>query len=322
MIHLDFKTYLHLCRVKVYKSFNEFIPVKNAVVTIGTFDGVHIGHQKIINRIKEIAEEEGGETVIITFYPHPRAVLHPEDNNLKLINSLEEKIALLEKYGIGHLIIQPFTKEFSQLSAAAFVKEVLVNKLGTKILVIGYNHQFGRNREGSLEQLMELAPVYDFKVEEIPKQDIDYIAVSSTKIRNAILEGDIETANLYSGNPFTLTGIVEQGNQMGRTIGFPTANIGVSDPNKIIPGNGVYAVIVEWNKEQYKGMLNIGMRPTLGGLSRTIEVYILDFDQSIYGQGLTLVFKSRIRDEKKFDGIEALREQLLIDKKNAIKLLS
>ncbi len=308
--------------MKVYKSFNEFVPVRNAVVTIGTFDGVHVGHQKIIKRIRELAKTEQGETVIFTFYPHPRAVLHPESNDVKLINTLEEKIALLEKYGIDHLIIQPFTKEFSQLSAVEFVKNVLVNKLGTRILVIGYNHQFGRNREGSLKNLIEMAPLYNFRVEEIPKQDIDSIAVSSTKIRNALVEGDIETANIYSENPFSLTGIVVKGNQMGRTIGFPTANLHINDPSKIIPKNGVYAVKVMLKDRLYNGMLNIGMRPTVGGLSRTIEVHILDFDKSIYEEKLTIIFKSRIRDEQKFDGMDGLKQQLLKDKEDTIKLLS
>ncbi len=308
--------------MKVYKSCNEFVPVKNAVVTLGTFDGVHIGHQKIINRIKELAVAAQGETVIFTFFPHPRAVLEPGNHDLKLINTLDEKTTLLEKLGVDNLIIQPFTKEFSLLNAEEFVEEILVGKLNVKTLVIGYNHQFGRNREGNLDLLKKLALKHNFNVEEIPKQDVDSIAVSSTQIRNALLEGDIERANTCSVNKFTLSGVVVQGKQLGRTIGFPTANIHVLEPSKIIPGNGVYAVKVIVGKKEYGGMLNIGKRPTVNGILRTVEVHILNFDSNIYDEKITVIFIARIRDERKFDSFDLLKAQLFKDKDATIKLLS
>jgi riboflavin kinase/FMN adenylyltransferase len=308
--------------VKVYTSYKDFKPVNNAVVTIGTFDGVHLGHQKIIQRIKALANTEKGETVIVTFYPHPRAVLNPGDTSLKLIDTLEEKIQLLENFGIDHLIVQPFTKEFSDLSALDFIQEVLVKALGTKILVIGYNHQFGHNREGNLLQLEALAPLNNFSVEKIEKQDLDSIAISSTQIRNALYTGAIDIANLYSGHDFTLKGTVVKGRQLGRTIGFPTANIVINDPVKIVPGDGVYAVLVCINKSQHKGMLNIGKRPSVQGLERTIEVNIFDFDQDIYGKEIEIVFKFRIRSEQKFESLEELKMQLIKDQAATTILLS
>jgi riboflavin kinase/FMN adenylyltransferase len=308
--------------VKVYKSYTEFVAVQKAIVTIGTFDGVHLGHQKIIRRIKDLAKKENGQTVILTFYPHPRAVLNPDDSQLKLIDTLDEKIQLLDNLGIDHLIIQPFTKEFSALSAYDFVNQVLVKALGTHILVIGYNHQFGHNREGTLKELEKMAPQFHFKVEKIEKQDVDSIAVSSTQIRKALLSGDVETANLYSGHPFMLKGKVVKGRQLGRTLGFPTANIEMLDTAKIIPADGVYAVMVSVNEKVYKGMLNIGVKPTLKGSSRTIEVYILEFNQDIYESMLTLTFMFRIRDEKKFDSLDLLKEQLNKDKITTTKLLT
>lgn len=308
-------------KVKVYHSVDDFKPVQKTVVTIGTFDGVHIGHQKIIKRIKELASQVNGETVIFTFYPHPRVVLHPDDNDLKLINTLEEKLELLEKAGIDNIIIQPFTKEFSRLSATEFVRDVLVNKLGTSILVIGYNHQFGRNREGNLEQLKELAPVYNFQVEEISRLDIESIAVSSTKIREALMEGDITSANSYLGSPFSITGEVIKGDQLGRTIGYPTANIRLKDPNKITPAAGVYAVEVIVGGVHKKGMLNIGNRPTFSGRDSRIEVHIFDFNEDIYGKELKIIFIERMRDEKKFEDIDSLKKQLNSDKEKALTLL-
>ncbi|MCE3280583.1 MAG: riboflavin kinase/FMN adenylyltransferase [Bacteroidetes bacterium] len=307
--------------MKVYSDIIDFKDVKNPVVTTGTFDGVHLGHQKIINRLKDVAREENGETVLITFYPHPRMVLFPEDNDLKLINTQEEKIELLEQYGIDHLIIIPFTKEFSRLTSVEFVRNILVNQIRTKRLVIGYNHHFGRNREGSFEHLKEYGPLYGFEVEEIPAKDIDSIEISSTKIRNALQTGDVKTAASYLGHEFSLTGRVVDGKKIGRQIGYPTANIFVEDKYKIIPEDGVYAVKVRHDNRMYGGMLNIGNNPTVNGKHKTIEVNIFDFNKEIYEENATIYFIERLRDEVKFNGLEELTEQLAIDKINSLKIL-
>jgi len=308
--------------VKVYTNIDDFIGVKNPIVTTGTFDGVHVGHQKIIARLKALAKEEDGETVLLTFYPHPRMVLFPEDNELQLINTQPEKIELLEKYGIDHLIIYPFTKEFSRLSSVEFVRNILVNTIKTKRLVIGYNHHFGRNREGSFEHLKEYGPLYGFDVEEIPAKDIDSIEISSTKIRTALLAGDVTTANTYLGHEFSICGKVVGGKQLGRTIGYPTANIQLQDKYKIIPADGVYAVKVRHNGQLYGGMLNIGNNPTIEGKGRSIEVNIFDFDMDIYNQDATIYFIERLRDEVKFNGLDELTKQLALDKTNSEKILN
>jgi riboflavin kinase/FMN adenylyltransferase len=308
--------------VKVYTDIIDFKNVKNPVVTTGTFDGVHLGHQKIIARLKETAREENGETVLITFFPHPRMVLFPDDNDLKLINTQEEKIELLGQYGIDHLIIIPFTKEFSRLTSVEFVRNILVNQLMTKRLVIGYNHHFGRNREGSFEHLKEYGPLYGFEVEEIPAKDIDSIEISSTKIRHALQTGDVRTAASYLGHEFSLTGRVVDGKKIGREIGYPTANILVEDKYKIIPADGVYAVKVKHDDKLYGGMLNIGNNPTVNGKHKTIEVNIFDFNKDIYEENATIYFVERLRDEVKFNGLEALKDQLAIDKVNSLKILS
>jgi riboflavin kinase/FMN adenylyltransferase len=308
--------------LKVYTDIIDFRNVKNPVVTTGTFDGVHLGHQKIISRLKDVAREENGETVLITFFPHPRMVLFPDDNDLKLINTQEEKIALLEQYGIDHLIIIPFTKEFSRLTSVEFVRNILVNQIKTKRLVIGYNHHFGRNREGSFEHLKEYGPLYGFEVEEIPARDIDSIEISSTKIRNALQEGDVRTAASYLGHEFSLTGRVVDGKKIGREIGYPTANIFVEDRYKIIPSDGVYAVKVRHDNSLYGGMLNIGNNPTVNGKHKTIEVNIFEFNKDIYEENATIYFIERLRDEVKFNGLEELKDQLAIDKINSLKVLS
>jgi|TARA_B110000977_G_scaffold63759_1_gene86717 riboflavin kinase/FMN adenylyltransferase len=299
--------------VKIYHSLEEFRKVKNAVVTTGTFDGVHVGHITILERLKEIANSVDGETVLLTFFPHPRMVLF-SDNDLKLITSQHEKIDLLRKAGVDHLIIHPFSKVFSRLSSVEFVRDVLVNKIGTSRLVIGYNHHFGRNREGSFEHLKEYGPVYGFQVEEICAQDVDAVSVSSTKIRKALESGDLKTAKVYLGHQFQLSGTVVVGENLGNKIGFPTANIQVLDVHKLIPANGVYAVRVLVREKEYLGMLNIGNRPTVNGVSKTIEVHIINFNASIYGEEITVVFEGWIRNEQKFKNIEALQCQLLKDK--------
>lgn len=306
--------------LRIYNSISGFEPVKNAVVTIGTFDGVHIGHQKIITRLQEIASKQQGEVVVLTFSPHPRLVLFP-DSDIKLLNTVEEKSRLLEKYGADHLIIHPFTKEFSRLSATEFVRDILINKIGTKTLVIGYDHHFGRNREGSLEELKELAPLYNFEVEEIPEQDIDDVAVSSTKIRNALAAGDISTANKYLGYNYTLSGKVIEGDKIGRSLGFPTANISVDNPLKLIPEDGVYAVRVFLENETFNGMLYIGNRPTMRGKSKNIEVNIFNFEDNIYDDKITIEFLKMIRPDITFQNLEELGRQLYFDRDEAIKIL-
>lgn len=308
--------------MKVYTDIDDFKDVKNPIVTTGMFDGVHVGHQTIVNRLKEIAKENDGETVLLTFYPHPRMVLFPEDNDLELLNTQKEKIALLEEYGIDHLIIYPFTKEFSRLTSIEFVRNIIVNKIKTKKLVIGYNHHFGRNREGTFEHLKEFGPIYGFEVEEIPAQDIDSVDVSSTKIRNALHSGDVKTANSYLNNLYAITGTVNQGLKLGRKMGFPTANITVDDKHKLIPADGVYTVKVKHNNITYGGMLSIGNNPTIEGKGRSIEVNIFEFDKEIYNEEITIIFVERLRDEAKYDGLESLKAQLEKDKENSLEILN
>jgi riboflavin kinase/FMN adenylyltransferase len=307
--------------LKVYHDIKQFKQVNNAIVTAGTFDGVHLGHRKIIQRLKELANEQEGETVLLTFFPHPRMVLFPDDHDLKLLSTLDEKVNLLRSTGIDHLIIHPFTPEFSRLSSTEYVRDILVDQLKVKKLVIGYDHHFGRNREGSFEHLQELQQLYSFDVEEIPAQDVDSIHISSTKIRTALTEGDVETANNYLGYPYFLTGTVTKGQQLGSKIGFPTANIFVEEKYKLIPANGVYAVKVKVNEEHYSGMLNIGNRPTVKGKNCSIEVHIFDFDENIYDQPIQVGLIKRIREEKEFETIELLREQLVIDRNRSLNIL-
>lgn len=302
--------------MKVYRSLDEFNQVNNAVVTTGTFDGVHYGHQKIIRRLNEVARTIGGESVILTFFPHPRLVLYPEDNNLKLLNTLDEKIFLLEKFDVGHLIIIPFTREFSRLSSLQFIRDIVIEQIGAKKLVIGYDHHFGRNREGSFEQLRQYARQYGFHAEEIPEQDINDVAVSSTKIRKALTEGDVATANTYLGYRYGIEGTVIHGEGFGHKLGYPTANLRVAESHKLIPHEGIYAVKVFLGDREEKGMLYIGKKPTLNGVTEHIEVHIFDFDENLYGQSLRAELVQFIRKDKKLDSIEELRE--IIKKDEAI----
>lgn len=307
--------------MKIYHGIDDFVRLNYAVVTSGTFDGVHVGHQKILSRLRETAEKNGGETVVITFWPHPRLVLHPEDTSLKLLNTFEEKAALLKAQGIHHLVRIPFTKEFSQLSSEEFITQIIVNTIGTRKLVIGHDHHFGKNREGSFEQLLADGPKYGFEVEEIPRQDIDHVGVSSTKIRMALEEGDIDTATHFLGNFYSLTGRVVMGDKLGRLLGYPTANIEVDTAYKLIPADGIYAVTVDHANKRYKGMLYIGNRPTVNGVKRNIEVNLFDFAQDIYGESLTVHFHKLIRGDIKFNDLEALKAQLHLDKIAAMKIL-
>jgi len=306
--------------MKVYHSINEFIKVKNAVVTIGTFDGVHIGHRKIISRIKEIADSIGGETVILTFFPHPRMILNPEDESIKLINTIDEKAELLKQLGVDHLIITPFSRDFSNQAAEDYIRDVLVNKLGTKKIVIGYDHRFGKDRLGSLNELLHMAPVYGFEVIEIPEQDINDVAISSTKIRTALLSGDIDLANTFLGYPFFINGRIVRGDQLGRQMGYPTANLVIRERYKLVPADGIFAVKVQVNDKEYKGMGYIGRRPTINGIARNIEVNIFDFDEEIYNQYIRMEFHHFVRGDMKFASLDELKEQLGRDKKDVMRL--
>ena len=308
--------------MKFYNSVEEFATLSNAIVTIGTFDGVHAGHQEIINKLVSLAAESGGETVLLTFFPHPRMVLQPEDNDMKLITTMKEREDLLRKFGINHLIVQPFSKEFSRISAAEFVRDVLVRKIGMKTLVIGYDHHFGRNREGSYKDLEEMAPIYKFRLEEIHEQIIDHVAVSSTKVRNALISGDVYTANNLLKHDFTLEGVVIHGEHVGTELGFPTANIEVAETYKLIPADGIYAVKAEVDGKLFNGMLYIGNRPVFNGHKKSIEVNLFDFEENIYGKNIRLFLKDRIRGDMQFDSIEQLKDKMKQDKIDATKILS
>jgi len=307
--------------MKIYHHIDEFSPVKSAVVTIGTFDGVHLGHRKIISRIRELADASGGETVLLTFFPHPRMILHPEDESIKLINTINEKAELLEQLGIDHLIITPFSRDFSNQSAEDYIRDVLVNKIGTKKIVIGYDHRFGKDRQGGLADLQRLGPVYGFEVLEIPEQDINEVAVSSSRIRQALLSGDIDLANEFLGYPFFITGKVTRGDQIGRKIGFPTANILIAETYKLIPSDGIFAAKVKIADNEYIGMAYIGSRPTISGITRNIEVNIFDFDKEVYGEQIRMEFHHFIRHDVKFASLDELTEQLAKDKQDTLKLM-
>ena len=303
--------------MRIFNGFDQLSLISNPVLTIGTFDGVHIGHQKIIQQLNNEAVKIGGESVLFTLFPHPRMVLFPDSHGLKLIQTQTEKMEKLKKNGLQNLIIQPFTKEFSNLSALEFVRDYLIKKLKIKKLVIGHDHQFGKNREGTIEFLRSISNQYNFEVIEISALEIDEVNVSSTKIRNAIETGRIEIANTYLGEPFKVSGIVVKGNQLGRMLGFPTANIQIDDNLKIIPYKGVYAVKVVIDDKIYRnGMMNIGNRPSIDNdLGLSLEVNIFDFNDNIYDSKVSLSIISRIRDEIKFDSIDALQLQLKKDEK-------
>ncbi len=297
--------------MRIFKGLEGVDRIIKPVITIGTFDGVHLGHQKIIENLVAKAKEVGGESVLMTFSPHPRMVLFPDSHSLQLIQTEGEKLKKLATTGIENCIIFPFTFEFSRLSAMEFVRDVLVNTLNIHTVIIGYDHQFGRNREGNIQYLKDISSIYDFQAVEIPAKEIDAVNVSSTKIRRAILEGEIELANQYLGNPYVLSGKVIQGNQLGRTIGFPTANIQVNNATKIIPGNGVYLVKINHKNSLLNGIMNIGRRPTVSDIDENrIEIHIFDFNEDIYGHVLEVEVLKKVRDEKKFNSIGELSKQI------------
>lgn len=303
--------------MNIYHSLDSFHRLECAVVTSGTFDGLHIGHKKILARLKEISIQSGGESVVLTFWPHPRMVVSEDSQDLQLLSTIDEKIALFAEMGVQHLAIIPFTRAFSELSSDEFIRQILVEKIGTKKLVIGYDHRFGRNREGSFEFLQKNASSYGFEVEEILRQDIEDLAISSSRIRQSLLSGNVDEAQHLLGRPYAITGVVVKGKQLGRTIGFPTANIHLNESYKLIPANGVYVINAIYDGIVYKGMLNIGVRPTVDGTFRTIEANIFDFDKEIYGEDLTVELLHYLRPEQKFSGLDALIEQIKIDKENA-----
>ena len=298
--------------MKLFHSISDFNCNKKTVVTLGTFDGVHLGHQKIINRLLNSVSHDDLETVVLTFSQHPRTVLYADDK-IKLLNTNEEKISLLEKKGIDNLIIHPFDMAFYELSGEEFVKNILVDKLNIQKIIIGYDHRFGKNRSSDIHDLIYFGKKYHFDVEQISAKEIDEISISSTKIRNAILMGDIALANQYLGYNYLFSGKVVQGNQLGRQIGFPTANIYVENKYKIIPKNGVYIVEVFFNEKSFNGIMNIGLKPTIGEKNISIEVNIFNFDQDIYNQKISISVLEFIRSEIKFNNIEQLKNQIKID---------
>ena len=312
---------MYICTLKfifleIIKNSSNFSSSEQTFVTIGTFDGVHYGHQQIIEKLVSEAKKTNKKSVVLTFFPHPRMVLQ-KDNSLELINTIDERATLLKKTGLDYLIIHPFSKEFSKMSALEFVRDILVNQLNISKLIIGYDHHFGKNREGNITQLSEYSHVYDFIVEEIPAQDIDSVSISSTKVRRALHAGNLKTANNYLGYNFMLNGTVVNGKKLGGTIGYPTANIDVKETYKLIPKTGVYVVKSTLDKKIVFGMMNIGSRPTVDGNHQTIEVHFFDFNQDLYNQNLTIELMYFLRDEHKFDSIDSLVHQLKKDEETA-----
>ncbi|WP_318312145.1 bifunctional riboflavin kinase/FAD synthetase [Flagellimonas crocea] len=293
----------------------------HTVVTIGTFDGVHLGHRKILERLTNNAKNTGLKSTVLTFFPHPRMVLQ-KDVDIKLLNTLEEKKQILETLGLDYLIIHPFTRGFSRLSAIDFVRDLLVNSIKAKKIIIGYDHRFGRNRNANIQDLISFGDTLGFDVEEIPAQEIDDVSISSTKIRRALLEGDVETANTYLNYAYMLTGTVKKGKGLGRDFGFPTANLHIAEEYKLIPKNGAYVVKSQLNGKEYFGMMNIGFNPTVDGSQKSIEVNFFDFEGDLYDKKIQVQLLHRIRDEHKFKSIEELKEQLKKDKSHSLDLIS
>ncbi len=309
--------------MKVYHDIKDFRKIPNAIVTIGTFDGVHLGHQAVFKQMVDKARQIGGETVVITFFPHPRIVISPNDNRLRLITSQEDKIEHLRRSNIDNLIIINFTKEFSHTSSEDFIKDYVVRYIQPAILVIGYDHHFGSNRSGDFDTLSKLGMEFHFAVEKINEQDIEDITISSTKIRSALQQGDIKLANKLLGYSYSTSGIVTHGDSIGRTLGFPTANISIKPEYQLIEKTGVYATIAKVDGKDYPSMTYIGRRPTISnGLPTSTETYIMDFDGDLYGKEIRVTFVDRVRDEMTFDNLERLKSKIQEDKANIIRILS
>lgn len=307
--------------MRLFRNLNQLPTFNNTVITIGTFDGVHYGHQQILHRLNELAIQHQGESMLITFHPHPRSIVNNKNSEIRLLSTLEEKFELVARYGIDNMVVVPFTREFSEQSAQAYIADFLVKNFNPKKIVIGYNHRFGKNRAGGIDLLHKMSQQLGYEVEEISQQTLANNAVSSTKIRKALQQGDIPTAIKLLQHEYTVQGLVVKGNQIGGKIGFPTANIQVNYANKLIPDNGVYAVLIHLHGLQYQGMMNIGLRPTINGNSKTIEVNIFDFDENIYGEKIKVEFVQLIRREQKFANLQALIAQLNKDKKACLSLL-
>jgi riboflavin kinase/FMN adenylyltransferase len=309
--------------MNIYNDIDKLPLFENACITIGSFDGVHKGHLKVINQLQEEAKAVNGTSIVITFYPHPKQVISFE-KVITQLNTFDEKCKLLENTGIDCLVVIPFNKEFSEMTAENYIKDFLVETFHPKRIVIGYDHKFGKNRTGDISLLVELSKQYNYKVKEISEHLLNEITISSTKIRDCISNGQIQIANELLGYVYSFSGKVIEGNKIGRTIGFPTANIETEDTNKLLPSIGVYAVsvFVPSLKTSYKGMMNIGVRPTIGGNNLVIEVHLIDFDKMIYGEKLTVFIKQKIRDEVKFDSVEHLKTQLIHDKIKVIEILN
>ena len=306
--------------MKVFQSINQFESKSKTIVTLGTFDGVHVGHKKIIERLLLSAKELNCESLVLTFFPHPRMVLQ-KDSDVKLLNTIEEKSDLLAKTGLDNLVIHPFDQAFSRLTAEEFVKNILVDAFNIKKIIIGHDHRFGRNRTANIDDLIAFSKIYDFEVEQISVQEINDVAVSSTKIRNAILDGNIELANTYLDYKYSFEGKIVKGKQLGRTIGFPTANFELENNYKLIPENGVYIIESQLNKKMFFGMMNIGFNPTVSGNAKTIEVYYFDFDGDLYNKKISVSILHRLRSEQKFDSLEALKKQLNLDKSASLDFI-
>lgn len=307
--------------LKIFHSINDFSSPKKTILTLGTFDGVHIGHKKILEKITQNTENEKYESLVLTFFPHPRMILQ-EESAIKLLNTITEKIDLLEKTGIENLVIHPFDESFSRLTAEEFVREILVEQFHIQKIIIGHDHRFGRNRTANIDDLIDFGKKYGFEVEQISAQEINEISVSSTKIRNALEEGDIVLANKYLGYEYFLTGTIIKGKQLGRTIGFPTANLKIEENYKLIPRNGVYIVSSIINNKTVFGMMNIGFNPTVNGENQTIEIHFFDFEADLYHQKITVSLLHRIRSEQKFDSVVLLKEQLEKDRNYAKAFLN
>jgi riboflavin kinase/FMN adenylyltransferase len=308
--------------MKVYYGVDEFPQLKGVVLTMGTFDGVHYGHRKILKRLLESAKVNNGHGVVMTFHPHPRTVLFPDQTDLRLLSTVTEKIELLASLGIEHLIVQPFTLDFSKLTHREFVQGILIDKINMQCMVVGYDHQFGHKRQGNFDELLKLSTDFGFEVEKIPEQDIDEVVVSSTKIRNALLTGNVSLANQLLSYNYSLSGEVVKGNQVGRTLGFPTANIYMSDNHKLIPGDGVYSALAFVDGVQYKSVVSIGNRPTFNDSKKSIEVHLLNFNQDLYNQNLKIEFVDFIRPQRKFEVIDELVQQINADIALAMEHLS
>jgi len=306
--------------LKTFNSIQDFQSNRQTIVTLGTFDGVHLGHGKIIKRLIQSASDEKFESLVLTFFPHPRMVLQ-NDGTIKLLNTIEERAILLEEAGLDNLIIHPFDQKFSQMEAEEFVKTILVDQFNAKKIIIGYDHRFGRNRSADINDLIAFGKKYNFEVEQISAEEIDEVSISSTKIRNALFDGNITLANEYLGYNYFLTGVVEKGKQLGRTINFPTANLRIEEDYKLIPQNGVYVVKSFIDGNLVYGMMNIGTNPTVGGKNQSIEVHYLNFEGDLYGKKIAVEMLKRIRSEEKFPSFEALKMQLENDRLTTIEYI-